>query len=103
MAISNYYFMKHWMLPDEVTLEDYVEKIYLQDKDPVIKNIIYIWNAILNFYPRRHDPNVLFLHYEDLKENLRQSVKLIANFLEIDADDDLIDLVTSQVSHYYFI
>lgn len=97
VAISHYYFVKDWILSDDVSLAEFTDTIYLQDEEPDVAGMMMIWHGILDFYPRRHDPNVLYLHYEDLKENLRESVKLIANFLELEMDEELIDLTVKQV------
>lgn len=53
---------------------------------------------LVSWYPHRLDENVLWLHYEDLIENLRECVRLIAAFLNIGQDDDALqELVTHQV------
>lgn len=55
--------------------------------------------CVVSWYPHRLDDNVLWLHYEDLQENLRECVRLIAEFLDIGKDDEeLQELVTHQVS-----
>jgi len=54
----------------------------------------------VSWYPRRLDDNVLWLHYEDLIQDLRGCVKLIAEFLDIGVNDNkLQDLVTKQVTN----
>jgi len=53
---------------------------------------------LVSWYPHRFDKNVLWLHYEDLKQNRRECVTLIAEFLDIRAHDKALqDLVTKQV------
>jgi len=52
----------------------------------------------VSWYPQRLDKNVLWLHYEDINRNRHECVRLIAEFLEIEADEALIDLITKQVS-----
>lgn len=45
--------------------------------------------------------NIFWLHFEDLKQDLRFCVKALAEFLELDSvDDDLIELVTQQVTAF---
>ena len=52
-----------------------------------------------SWYPYRHDENVLWLHYEDLHQDLRECVRLIADFLDIGSGDkELQDLVVHQVT-----
>lgn len=53
--------------------------------------------GLADWYDYRFCDNVLWLHFEDLKQDLRGCVKLIAKFLELDwQDEKLIDLVTKQ-------
>ena len=52
----------------------------------------------MDWYPSRRSPNVLWLHFEDLKTDLRQCVKLIASFMGIDPQDEArVDLAMRQV------
>ena len=54
--------------------------------------------AVVSWYPYRRDENVLWLHYEDLKQNLGECVRLIAEFLQIGTGDgELQKLVARQV------
>ena len=39
------------------------------------------------WWPFRHEPNVLLIHYSDMKRNLRREVERIAEFLGIDVTD----------------
>lgn len=51
-----------------------------------------------SWYPHRLDDNVLWLHFEDLKEDLPGVIRKIAKFLDIGADDnELLELVEKQV------
>ena len=53
---------------------------------------------LVDWYPLRRCPNVLWLHFEDLKTDLRQCVKLIASFMGIDPHDEArIDCAMRQV------
>ena len=61
-----------------------------------------IWHHFLGWWQRRNDPDVLFIFFEDLKEDLRGSVAKVAAHMGIDADAALLDLVTKQ-SHYSFM
>ncbi|SFI62287.1 sulfotransferase domain-containing protein [Albimonas pacifica] len=38
------------------------------------------------WWPLRHEPNVLFLHFSDMKRDLEGSVRRIAGFLEVEPD-----------------
>ncbi len=44
---------------------------------------------VASFWPHRHQPNVLFVHYNDLKADLSGEMRRIAEFLQLDVADDL--------------
>lgn len=46
-----------------------------------------IWQFILSWYPHRNDDNVLFLHYEDMLQDLSYIVKLVSEFLQLGNED----------------
>lgn len=56
------------------------------------------WEHVLSWWQVRSRSDVLFLCFEDMKQDLRGAVARIANFIGIEADDDLIDLATRQAS-----
>lgn len=42
-----------------------------------------IWSHMLAFWNRRNDPNILFLKYEDMKRDLRNTIYQCADFLGV--------------------
>lgn len=48
----------------------------------------FVYLVTAEWYPHRLDENVLWLHYEDLKEDLSACVRIIAEFLDIGKDDE---------------
>ncbi|KAF5302063.1 hypothetical protein FQR65_LT08613 [Abscondita terminalis] len=62
---------------------EFVEKL----KDPRFKDILagrqdHYWEHVLYFWERRNWPNVLFIKYEDMKNDLAQMIRKVATFLE---------------------
>ncbi len=56
------------------------------------------WHNLASWWPHRHSPDVLWLHYEDLQADLPACVKLIAEFLQLGHDDrELQALTVTQV------
>ena len=41
------------------------------------------------FWKKRHQPNVLLVHYDDMKRDLESQMRRVASFLEIEVDDAL--------------
>jgi len=59
------------------------------------------WSHLYNvqsWWPYRHLPNILFLHYADMKRDLTGSIGKIATFLGLDRDSEAIRAVAEEVS-----
>eukprot|EP00210_Caulerpa_lentillifera_P005293 g5057.t1 len=100
-ALSAYYFYEDWHFKKgEVSLEDFMKYWWLQRGVPkALRHFSGTVHHIMSWYPHRLDKNVLWLHYEDINKNRRECVRLIAEFLQIGADDEkLQELVTKQSS-----
>ena len=46
----------------------------------------------------RHLPNILFVHYNDLLQDLKGGIRRVARFLEIDASEELLSRIAGAVS-----
>ncbi|KAJ3640724.1 hypothetical protein Zmor_027268 [Zophobas morio] len=60
----------------EINFEEYCE-LFLAGK------VLYgsFWDHILPFWEMRHQPNILFIKYEDMKKDLKKVIKQVAEFL----------------------
>eukprot|EP00210_Caulerpa_lentillifera_P006179 g5903.t1 len=101
VAVSKYHYFANWLFSkEEMTLEEFVEWFFLKPCPPY--NIR--WNALqMNFiaqaYPHRHDKGVLWVHYEDLKADLKGCIKLISEFTSMGVgNQEVLDLVEYQAS-----
>lgn len=54
------------------------------------------FDNVLPWWHKRHEPNVLFLKYEDMKKDLRSCVTQIADFLERPLSDEAIDTIVAK-------
>lgn len=48
-----------------------------------------LFQHVASFWARRHQPNVLFVHYNDMKDDLEREMRNVASFLEIEIPDAL--------------
>ena len=55
-------------------------------KHGVTDDVLYYMKS---FWPYRHLPNILMVHYGDLSSNLEEEMRRIANFLDIDVPEHL--------------
>ena len=93
VMISYYRFYEGWLFePGTVTMDEYLAGHLnrARGKD--------YWTHMESWWRRRDTDNVLLLSYELMKEDLRPTVSKVADFIGVDADSDLIDLVTRQSS-----
>lgn len=59
------------------------------------------WSHVRSWWEIRHLPNVLLMHFDDLKRDLRGSVHRIAGFLDLESTEDGLDLVAERSSFAY--
>lgn len=98
VMVSYYRFYEGWLFePGTVTIDEYVG--FHLDRS---KRKDY-WTHIESWWARRDDPNVLLLSYELMLADPRAHVVLVADFLGIDADEQLIELVTRQSTRNFML
>ena len=90
-AVSFYNFNEGWFLePGCVPIDEFVEAQMMRE-DSYFKHLLSWW-------PRRNEPDVLFLAYELMQRNSSETVKRIAEFISIDLDEDLLALTLEHSS-----
>ena len=60
---------------------------------PSEKMPVNYFDHLLSWWPKRNDPNVLFLLYEDMLENLESAVRTVASFMSIDDEASITNAV----------
>ncbi|KAF5302064.1 hypothetical protein FQR65_LT08614 [Abscondita terminalis] len=84
VCISSYYYLKDVMDVMDCTLEEYTKHFL---KGETARQDHY-WEHVLYFWERRNWPNVLFIKYEDMKNDLAQMIRKVATFLEKTLTED---------------
>jgi hypothetical protein len=91
VMVSYYKFYEGWLFePGTVTLDEYLAPHL--DRSPGKD----YWSHMSSWWEQRDNPDVLLLSYELMQQEPRQTVAAVADFLDIGADDALLDLVTHQ-------
>jgi hypothetical protein len=94
VVVSMYHFMAGWWFETgSISLPVFAREQFLNPKRPNA-----YWAHIRSWWPHRHDPSVLFLCYEDMKQDLPLTVRRIAEFIGCALDDELLDIVVRQSS-----
>lgn len=86
---SFFHFLQGWFFdPGTLSMDEFLEQFWLRRGDPPtpMQNAGQ-WNNMASWFPHRADPDVLWLHYEDLQADLPAAVALIARFLQLGQDD----------------
>eukprot|EP00210_Caulerpa_lentillifera_P006180 g5904.t1 len=101
VAVSKFHYFADWLFTKgEMSLKEFVEWFYLKPCPPYD----IAWNShemrfIAQAYPHRKDKGVLWLHYEDLKTDLKGCIKLISDFMGIGVGNQkLLNLIEHQSS-----
>ncbi|MCB1689485.1 MAG: sulfotransferase domain-containing protein [Halioglobus sp.] len=98
-AYSMFKFMEGWFLePGAISLDDFVRQIFIASgQAPGSTNGDY-WTHLKSWWVRRDDPDVLFMAYEHMKEDLPGTIRAVAEFMEIALDDELMAIAAEHAS-----
>lgn len=98
-AFSMYKFMEGWTLePGAMSADEFVRGTFIEPgKAPGSSGGDY-WTHLASWWARRNDPNVLFMVYEQMKEDLTGTIRKVADFMEIDLDDELLAITEEHAS-----
>ena len=87
--LSHYHFFNGWFFEkDSIPIESFAREFYMPRRG--------YWNHITSFWEHRRDENVLALCYEEIKSNLPVTVEKVAQFIGINLDAGLKDIVVRQ-------
>jgi hypothetical protein len=78
----------------DISIDEFIQKLFLGTGSVSGK----IWHHYLSYFEHRNDGNVLFVFYEDLISNLEVVIEQIAEFMEIELDDELRAVTLEQAS-----
>lgn len=92
--VSMYRFMEGWFIePGTVPIEDF----YAGWIEPGPQGSNY-WDHLLSWWTVRDDPDTRLLTYEHMIDDPELHVRLIADFIDVDLDEDLLAMVLERSS-----
>lgn len=103
VAISYFRFLEGWFFKEgELSADEFVLDVWLrlnkQDYYYLPGSHCY-WDYFASWWPHVDDPNVLWLYYEDMKEDIVQAVKTVGEFIGCPTDDaTYLEKVVNQAS-----
>ncbi|XP_015284809.1 PREDICTED: sulfotransferase family cytosolic 1B member 1-like [Gekko japonicus] len=92
--VSYYFFdQMHLMQPDPGPWDGYVKK-FMEGKVP--------WGSwydhVQRYWEERENHRILYLLYEDMKEDLAREIRRVKDFLEVDLPEDIVQTIAHQTS-----
>jgi len=95
--VSFYNFLNgYWWQTDALSISDFAREYYLQFQEDIWDN--NYWGHLISWWEQRQNPQVLLLTYEGMKADLPGAVQTIADFLAIELDAELFEIVVRQAS-----
>ncbi|XP_052020576.1 amine sulfotransferase-like [Apodemus sylvaticus] len=94
-VMISYFHFSNWVdiLESTDTIEHYMDK-FLEGK--VVGGRWF--DHIRGWYEHRHDFNIMFLSYEDMKKDLRSTVHKICSFVEKELSEEDVDAIVRQAT-----
>lgn len=103
VLVSMFRFMEGWFWEiGAVSIEEYAADYLTRSVDDR-GNRAGHWEHIKSWWAQRHRDDVLLLCYEHMRQDLLGTVHRVAEFVNIDLDDQLLDVVMHQSSFEFML
>ncbi len=96
VIVSLHKFQEGWFLePGAVSVDEYAEVEFLSSRN--------YFKHLRSWWPRRNDPDVLFLAYEKMLLDPTRAIRRIAHFIDIELDDELLKITEEHASFDFML
>ena len=83
-AVSGFKFQEGWFFETgSISLDTFVNGMVLKIGEPKKNGMCSLFHHLASWWPRRADADVLWVFYEDMKEDLQTQVERVAAFMGI--------------------
>lgn len=94
MVVSFYNFLSGWMFePDSIDMDTFVLEFIVGGSDSG-----RYWDHVVSWWPKLGQADTLMFTFEGIIADLRGTVRKVADFLDLDVADGVIDIATHQSS-----
>ena len=80
------FFQGKYFQTGDITLDEFVKSMFLIPSTTMRSNY---FDRLLSWWPKRNNPNVLFLLYEDMLEDLESAVRAVASFMSTEDEESI--------------
>lgn len=88
---SNYKFLQGWFFePGTITLDEFGRKFFMASGG--------YWKHLLSWWEVRERPDVMLIAFEHMKQDLTGTIRKVAEFIDIELDEDLLSLTEEHAS-----
>lgn len=96
VAVSYFRFLEGWYFEvGSISLEEFTRDRILQSQG--------YWHHLSSWWEQRNNKDILILCYEEMKADLPSAIRTIANFMNVELDDELFDIVLRQSSRDFML
>lgn len=91
VVVSDYNFLGGWIFDKSaIPIDEFVQDQYLNDN--------YYWKHVKSWWSQHQNHDVLFLCFEDMKHDFDKTIRIIADFMQIELDEALFNIVKEHAS-----
>ena len=93
MAVSYFYHYFSTKSAENMTFDKFLP--------PLLSGKVYsgdYFEHVLGWWEHKDDDNVLFLKYEDMKKDIREAIRKIASFIDVELTDEALESVVQKSS-----
>ena len=95
VVISFFHFFEGFMFePGSITLREFAEEFFMKRE-----GLRSYWAHVASWWRQGDNPQVLMLCFEEMKIDLAETVRRVANFIEIDLDEELFNIAMEHSSY----
>ena len=81
-----------------MSLDDFVRAAFIAADDAPGSSGRGYWTHLKSWWARRNDPDVLFMAYEHMNDDLPGTIRRVAAFMGIDLDEELLAITSEHAS-----
>ncbi|UCH41993.1 MAG: sulfotransferase domain-containing protein [Gammaproteobacteria bacterium] len=88
---SNYKFLQGWFIePGTITFDEFAREFFMASGG--------YWKHLLSWWEVRERPDVMLIAFEHMKQDLTGIIRKVAEFIDIELDEDLLALAEEHAS-----